>query len=463
MSTPITWAPGALALALLAAPAAHAASDAELDEIRAQIRELKSSYESRIQALEQRLREAEAKSTQPAPAPAPVAPMPVASSPTSSPSAFNPAISAVLQGRYANLSQDPSGFAIAGFAPGGEESGPGPRGFSLSESELLFSANVDHKFAGKLILALTPENTVSVEEAYGLFTAAPYGLAPKFGRFFSSIGYLNEQHQHGWDFIDAPLAYQAFLGGQYANDGVQLKWVAPLEHFVELGAEAGSGESFPGGPRDKNGIGSGAAYVHTGGDIGASHSWRAGLSYLRGRAQERNYDIVNYNGDSVPVTFAGTSRVAIADFVWKWAPNGNPRVTHFKLQGEYFRREEKGDFTYVRNPDPEINLLNTAPGYSTRQSGWYVQGIYQFMPQWRAGARYDRLDRGTVDYGRASVYLPLSDFTPERASLMLDYGPSEFSRVRLQFSQSKTQPGITDNQWFLQYILSLGAHGAHKY
>ena len=160
MSTPITWAPGALALALLAAPAAHAASDAELDEIRAQIRELKSSYESRIQALEQRLRDTEAKSTQPAPAPAPVAPMPVASSPTSSPSAFNPAISAVLQGRYANLSQDPSGFAIAGFAPGGEESGPGPRGFSLSESELMFSANVDHKFAGMLMLALTPENTV---------------------------------------------------------------------------------------------------------------------------------------------------------------------------------------------------------------------------------------------------------------------------------------------------------------
>jgi hypothetical protein len=459
MST-IKW-PAALALALLGAPGAHAASDSDLDEIRAQIRELKSGYESRIQALEQRLRDAEAKSVQAAPAPAIVATAPVASSPSSSLSAFNPAMSVVLQGRYANLSQDPTRFGIAGFAPAAE--GPGPRGFSLSESELMFTANVDHKFAGTLIAALAPDNTVSVEEAYGLFTAAPFGLAPKFGRFFSGIGYMNEQHQHAWDFIDAPLAYQAFLGGQYANDGVQLKWIAPLDHYVEFGVEAGNGDNFPGSPRNKNGIGSGAAYVHTGGDIGTSHSWRAGLSFLRTRAAGRSYDIVNYAGDSLPVTFAGTSRLAIADFVWKWAPNGNPAVTNFKLQGEYFRRQEKGDFTYVSNPDPVINLLNTAPDYSTRQSGWYVQGIYQFMPQWRAGVRYDQLDIGTVDYGRASPYLPLTDFTPKRASAMVDWSPSEFSRVRLQYAQSKTLPGITDNQWFVQYILSLGAHGAHKY
>jgi len=80
-----------------------------------------------------------------------------------------------------------------------------------------------------------------------------------------------------------------------------------------------------------------------------------------------------------------------------------------------------------------------------------------------SGARYDQLDQGTIDYGRANVFLPVADFTPKRSSVMLDWSPSEFSRLRLQFSQSKTEPGVTDNQWFVQYILSLGAHGAHKY
>lgn len=401
--------PGAFALVLLFPLGAGAAGESDLEEIRNQIRELRQSYESRIQALEQRLKDAEARasqSSQPAPAPS-------ALGATSSVSAFNPATSVVLQGRYANLSRDPASFAIAGFAPGGEI-GPGRRGFSLAESEIALYANVDDKFAGNLIVSLSPENTVSVEEAYGLWIGAPLGLAPKFGRFFSGIGYLNEQHQHAWDFIDAPLAYQAFLGGQYGTDGIQVKWVAPIDHFVELGAEAGNGDGFPGGPRDKNGSGAGALFAHTGGDIGTSHSWRAGVSYLQTRAQD-----------------ADAQRLGIADFVWKYAPEGNARQTNFKVQGEYFR------------------ATGGEPG---PQSGWYAQGVYQFMPMWRIGARYDRLDPGAR-----------TSFRPERSSVMLDYSPSEFSRIRLQLAQSKTMPDVTDNQLFVQYILSLGAHGAHRY
>ena len=404
----------ALALCLAVAPGAFAADDPGLAAIRNEISELREAYEARIRALERRLAEAEAKASQP-PAPVAVAaPAPMSpSSPASSANAFNPAISVVLQGSYANLSRSPSEFAIAGFALG-DEVGPGRRGFSLGESELTLSANVDDRFAGQLTVALTPENTLGVEEAYGIYTAAPFGLVPKLGRFFSGIGYLNEQHQHVWDFIDAPLAYQAFLGGQYANDGVQVKWVAPIDHFFELGAEAGNGDGFPGSPRDRNGIGSGAVYAHTGGDVGVSNNWRAGVSYLRTRADG-----------------GAEGRLGIADFVWKYAPNGNARQTNFKLQGEYFR---------------------STSADAARQSGWYLQGIYQFMPRWRVGVRYDQLDAGSG-----------SEFTPKRSSVMLDFSPSEFSRLRLQLAQSRTQQDVTDNQVFLQYILSLGAHGAHRY
>src|SRR6202790_3264331 len=176
------WLPGALALAMSVPFSAWAASDADLAEIREQIRQLKESYETRIQALEQRLKDAETAKTKDAattPAPAVATALPATSS-ASGIAAFNPAISAVLQGRYANLSQDPSKFTIGGFAPGGAI-GPGRRGFSLSESELAISASVDHLFAGNLIVSLSPENTVSVEEAYGIYTAAPYGLCQKFG------------------------------------------------------------------------------------------------------------------------------------------------------------------------------------------------------------------------------------------------------------------------------------------
>ncbi len=423
----------------------------------------------RIQALEQRLKEAESRAataTQPAaaqPTPAPVAVAPAASAPPSAPtgglSAFNPAISAVLQGVYANLSQDPSQYAIHGFVPSGDIA-PAKRGFSIAESELGLSANVDDKVYANLIFSLAPDNTVEVEEAYGVLTAIPDGFTPKFGRFLSSIGYLNDQHQHVWDFFDAPLPYQAFLGGQFKSDGLQLKWVAPTETFLELGAEIGDGMGFPGAERNRNGIGDAAFYVHAGGDVGASNSWRAGVSWLGLKPQDRTYAMSDLAGNAVQLGFSGKSQLAIADFVWKWAPNGNALSTNFKLQGEYFWRKETGDLTY--DSDGALGLTGTS-NYASRQSGWYIDGVYQFMPYWRVGARYDRLTTASVDYGANGIYLAQESFNPQRYSVMLDYTPSEFSRFRVQWQQSKIRPDLTDNQLFVQYILTLGAHGAHKF
>ena len=463
-------AAGALALASLMTPVAHAATDAELADIREQIRQLKESYEARIQALELRLKAAEAKpadaraapAAPPAPAPA-VAALPASEAPAGTPSAsanaFNPAIYAVLQGTYANLSQDPGTYAIAGFVPSGDIA-PGKRGFSIAESELGFSASVDDKIFGNLILSLAPDDSVAVEEAYGVLTALPHGFTPKIGRFLSSIGYLNDQHQHVWDFYDAPLPYQAFLGGQFRSDGLQLKWLAPTDTFLEFGAEIGDGSSFPGTERNRNGVGSGAVYVHAGGDVGASHSWRAGLSYLQLRPSDRQYVQADIAGNPAQLAFSGKSQLAIADVVWKYAPSGNARSTNFKLQGEYFWRKERGDLTY--DSDGALGLTSTA-AYASRQSGWYVDGVYQFMPQWRVGARYDRLSAGTVDYGANGVSLASGSFDPQRYSVMLDYTPSEFSRFRLQWQQSRLRPDVTDNQLFIQYILTLGAHAAHQY
>lgn len=46
---------------------------------------------------------------------------------------------------------------------------------------------------------------------------------------------------------------------------------------------------------------------------------------------------------------------------------------------------------------------------------------------------------------------------------MIDWSPSEFSRIRLQLAQDRTRPETTDNQIWLHYIVSLGAHGAHSF
>jgi hypothetical protein len=367
---------------------------------------------------------------------------------------FNPDISLILSGGYAQLSNDPDHYALPGFMLGAE-TGPGTRGLSLAESELVMSANVDDLFYGYFMASIAPDNSISVEEAAVETRGLAEGVTLRVGRFYSGIGYLNTQHPHAWDFADIPLAYRAFLANRYADDGVQLRWVAPADVFVEFGAEWFRGQNYPAGGAANNGQGAASAFVHVGGDVGDSHAWRSGLSYLRAQALGRESGAI----DTAPDAFSGDSNVAIADFVWKWSPHGNATQTNFKLQAEYLWRKEDGSFTADVN-----GILGPAvsDAYRATQSGWYLQTVYQFMPQWRAGLRYDQLRPGDIQAGANAALFDTGGHTPRRASVMLDWSHSEFSRVRLQLSSDHSQPD-TDSQVFVQYIMSLGAHGAHSF
>ena len=460
-----------LALSPLARAQTAGGDAAEIQRLRQDIEAMRSSYEARLQALEQRLQAAETSIKEAAPpasgwagsttaaaprssaTPAPEvaaapAPAPVAAAGGGA-SAFNPAVALILSGGYGRTSRDPSQYAIAGFpVPPGAEIGPGTRNFSLSESELALAADIDPWFQGAANIAMESDNTLSIEEAFIQTTGLGHGLTLKAGRFYSSIGYLNSQHSHTWDFVDAPLAYQAMLGTQYNDDGVQLKWLAPTDTFIEIGLELGRGLSFPGNSDDRNGAGMVALSAHTGGDVGDSNSWRAGVSVLNAKASSQTLQGLDAAGDSVTGVFSGSTRVWVADGVWKWSPHGNATHTNFKLQGEYLNSRHDGS----------LALGGGSASYNPTQSGWYLQGVYQFMPYWRVGLRTERLDAGSRN---ASLYA--LGYAPRKNSIMLDYSPSEFSRVRLQFSQDRARPGGPDNEIFVQYQMSLGAHGAHIY
>jgi hypothetical protein len=317
---------------------------------------------------------------------------------------------------------------------------------------------------GSLTAAITAENEIEVEEAFFRTTALPLGFTIKGGQFFSSIGYLNEMHAHNWDFIDQPLVYQAFFGNQMAVQGLQVKWIAPLDLLLELGVESGNGDYYPGTRLERNGLNGINAYGHLGGDIGDSIAWRSGLSYVYLDAEDYEFEDANAAGDTTTNAFSGTTKTWIADAELKWTAEGDPNRRYLKLQGEYMHRSQDGQLGYL---DPVASLDGS---YSSDQSGWYVQGVYRFLPRWRFGARYDSLDSGDPKIGlvQQGILAP-DDFpllmpgTPSRTSLMLDWNPSEFSRLRAQYSWDDASIGPTDEQFFLQYIYALGAHGAHKF
>ena len=389
---------------------AFAESAGDLSAIRAEIEALKTDYAARVAGLETRIAQLESQLAANTPAVATIAessaPVPPPAATASSAATFNPSISMILSGRYANLSQDPQTYRIAGFRPAGDGVGPGERSFNVGESELTVAANVDPYFFANVTASISGEDTIGVEEAYVKTIALPSGLSLKAGRFFSGVGYLNEIHAHAWDFTDQPLVYQAFVNGQFAQDGVQLKWLAPTDRFVEFGVESGNSRSFPASIQNRNGPNNTALFIHSGGDIGDSINWRGGGAWLDSR---------------------GDSRTWVADLTFKWAPQGNMSQRQLKVQGEYFSRN--------------------------RQSGWYLQSVYQFLPRWRVGARYDSLNAGSS----------LVSASPRRATLMLDWNPSEFTRIRAQYAWDDARATERDRQLFLQYLYSIGAHGAHKF
>lgn len=379
---------------------------------------------------------------------------------------FNPALSLILDGYYADYHDD---FALPGFQIGGEAGLP-EQGFGLGHSELGISANIDDSFYGSATIALHEhegETETELEEAFIETLGLGQGLTVKGGKFFSHLGYLNGQHEHAWDFADAPLVYAALFGNKLVDEGVQGRWLAPTDFYLELGAEITRGDGFPGGENDGND--GQVLFAKIGHDLSANASWQLGVSGYSTSFLSRSGESHAHAGEEEAAEFAmhdGDVEIVGADAVFKWAPTGNSREQQLVLQAEYFQRDETATLDFAEDGN------NVVADYDGEQSGYYAQAVFRFLPAWRAGARYDAIKADNVLAELEANGIDLAEFlddtgfdnsdTISRESWMLDYSRSEFSRLRFQYSSSDL-PDDRDELFLIQYTMSLGAHGAHRY
>jgi hypothetical protein len=382
---------------------------------------------------------------------------------------FNPAISLILDAQYTDI--DNSELELPGFQLGGEAGLP-DNGFSLGHNELTISANIDDKFYGLTNIAIVYEDgdtVVELEEAYIETLKLGAGFTFKGGRFYSGIGYLNGIHDHAHDFVDRPLVYDAMFGGHLIGTGVQARWVAPMDTFLSFGTEVTTGSEFPGGENEDNNQGL-TFFVKTGGDFNVSSSWLLGASYFESEFDVREAGGHAHGGDEAEADnelLNGEVDVVGIDFVYKWAPLGNAKNTNFKLQAEYFVKNEKADVEFTEGTDSVEASLDG------EQKGFYIQGVYQFMPAWRVGLRYDHLEANNSITNFVAAGIDEEEFLeesslgtagdPNKSSVMLDYSPSHFSRIRLQYSQLDNGHDETNDIFTLQYTVSLGSHGSHTF
>jgi hypothetical protein len=340
------------------------------------------------------------------------------------------------------------------------------RGFNFNYGEMTFYSIADPYFDLFADLHLTSDHA-GLEEAYMTTRKLPYGFRVKAGKFLSGIGRLNDQHEHAWDFADRPLVAQAFLGEEGLNEiGGQITWVAPIDVYLMLGAEILNGDNeasfgtvgfmYPGTSvhvQETNGPGLFVNFVRSAFDWGDA-TFLIGLSSAHGITRTDHGFSDAAGGGSA---FDGTSDLANGNVTAKYILDP---IRSISFQGEYFYRLMDGKI-YNRDSLNTIheNTLNK------HQAGLYAQLTAKIDLRWRIAVRYDLIHLNDVFLQAVNNNLPKK---LARYSAMVEFNPTEFSRLRLQFNSDMSkylQIRIHErySEVILQLNMAIGAHGAHPF
>lgn len=364
---------------------------------------------------------------------------------------------------YADL-QSP--LMLQGKSSGHMHNLNGLNGFNFNYAELTLQAPADPFLDMFATFHLSPTE-FEIEEAYVTTRGLPAHFQFKAGKFLSHFGRLNSQHAHFWNFTNRPAIYTQIFGAEALNEiGAQVSWLAPTETYLNLGLEVLQGintESF-----GTSGFQAGnwqlkevnqpnllALWAKSSVDLTDNLVLLGGISYAQGGNRQSgtvSTDLHLHQLKNDPIgAFAGLSRVAGADLTLRWMQDSYRELL---WQSEFLLRSLEGNRYQAEQRTP----------LHKEQSGLYSEVVWRFDWQWRTGLRLDLLTRN--DTWSQGVLSAGPNWLPA-CTAMLEYHPSEFSRLRLEYSydqtrMSQSQPSAV-HALFLQLNLSMGAHGAHNF
>jgi hypothetical protein len=290
-----------------------------------------------------------------------------------------------------------------------------PAEFNLDNMELALSASLDPFFNLSTVFQVG-EGGIDIEEICIEVHRLPMGFQIKFGQFLSSFGHFNSQHDHLWIFSDQPNIYSAFFGDSNLNEkGVQVNWNAPLDVLLQVGLEILTSQnevSFSGSPSDLDLL---VYFLKSEFDVG-SVSVVGGLSYAVGTHEP----LVETGGKRFDMP--AECHLYGADLALKYVIDSQRYIS---MQSEYLLRE-RGEGSC---------------------SGGYTDLIWRLARRWRMGLRYD-----WIEYYHAY----------RRVSAMLEFCPSRFSWIRLQYTRDwSAEPdlvGLGIDQLRVQFTIELSSN-----
>lgn len=358
------------------------------------------------------------------------------------PSQFNPAIGLILDN-------------VASY--GSETRGD----FDFRAAELGISASVDPFARGYAIITGSSDG-FDVEEAAIVTTSLPYNLTVKGGRFFADFGRLSKFHDHDLPFVNRPIVLDRYVGGESQSDGVELNYLVPMKQYLTLtagwynkmGAEnervdngvsrdlseftyLGRAATFF-GLNDANSI-----------DLGGSWAYTPEVKVDDGASR-------NLVGLDLTYRYAPLAEAAYRGLVWgtELLYNQEDRPVGGFPSSEALATETSLERGLGVTPlGPRVAPLAVDPAATTPlifkrrdATGLYTYLEARITQRYYAGFLFDYAQDIDHVVGPTYAYSPY-----------LTMWLSEFNRLRFQYTRLE-QPGLHENQFFLQWTVILGSH-----
>jgi hypothetical protein len=293
--------------------------------------------------------------------------------------------------------------------------------FEMHEVEVSFQAAIDPYARADFFVSIGQDGSVNLEEGFATFTTLPLGLLVKVGKFHGAFGKVNQMHSHVMPWTDRPLMTENLVGGEegITDAGVSVSRLVPNRvMFLEATAEFYRGESA-------------IFHAPTSSDL----TYVGRLRGYRDVSEAANIDLGgSFAYGHSGVGSDGTTQLIGFDAAFRYRPLRKALYRRFIARTEmvWSRRSE---------------LVGQPQSFGT-----YVSAEYQFSRRWYVGARFDYANRATDP-----------TLTDKGGSLILTFWPSEFSQIRSQYRRTRYAEGATANQFLVQLLFSIGAHGAHTF
>ena len=310
--------------------------------------------------------------------------------------------------------------------------------YEFRSGEIGIAANVDPFTKGYAFINGTPDE-VEVEEASVVTTSLPYNLSLQGGRFFANLNRLAKLHEHDLPTVQAPLVNEAFIGGEAQADGLELNYLLPTEHFINLvvgaynkiGAENDRVlNSTSRKPNEFTYLGR----VETSFDLDDSYIFdvNSSLAYTPAISAEEN---------------KGRSLFDL-ELTFRHSPLSSSNYQGIIWSTEMMYNDENRPIGGFPSPDDSGGGSDSSLQFERQGAfGMYSYAEVKLSRRWVPGFLFDYVE--DID-GSGKTMTGYSPY--------LNCYLSEFQRLRAEYSHLEQMEGGSDDKFFLQWTVFLGSH-----